>query len=93
VFAADGNGGNINAVHGQKGCFVNCNVWLGFFFFFFNSVFGSFIKLDSLVKDLRLYHVIKKKEGKIAYFNLIVNENLGFINKLLVRIVVILNNC
>ena len=37
--------------------------------------------------------MIKKKEGKIAYSNLIVNENLGFINKLLVRIVVILNNC
>jgi len=34
VFAADGNVGNINAVHGQKGCFVNCNVWLGVFFFF-----------------------------------------------------------
>jgi hypothetical protein len=72
-------------------CKLQCLAWV--FFFFFNSVFGSFIKLDSLVKDLRLYHVIKKKEGKIAYFNLIVNENLGFINKLLVRIVVILNNC
>ena len=67
MFAADGNGGNINAVHGQKGCFVNCNVWLGVFFFF-NSVFGSFIKLDSLVKDLRLYHVIKKKRRKNSLF-------------------------
>ena len=37
--------------------------------------------------------MIKKNIGKIVYFNLTVNENHGFINKLLVKTAVTLNNC
>jgi hypothetical protein len=63
VFAADGNGGNINAVHGQKGCFVNCNVWLGFFFFF-QQCLWLFYQTGQFGKRFKVISRDKKKKEK-----------------------------